>query len=133
MARTSQKNLADDARKIAEAQAAKDAELMASLQSRKGKQAPPPTLGDNFIAAAALIQQAHKGTRIAHVNLVKIWELTLMWELNTRNNPQRPPIFSPEDLQEIGGSVEESAPDEGAPTTADEMIGEFTELPVEGN
>lgn len=134
MARTSAKNKADDARKIAEAQAAKDAELMASLQKRdeEQKKAAPPSLGDNFISVAAMIKQAKFDTRLSEQTLIKAWELTLMWELNTRNNPQRPPVFDPREIEGEFTEVPPEAPAEG-PTTADEMIGESTSDTPEEN
>lgn len=129
---TKNARLAAKAQAIAEAQAAKDRDLLEALGKRDTAPAvaPKPSLGDNFVSVAAMIAQASKDTHIAHVNLVKIWELTLMWELNNRNQPQQP-VFDHRDLVDVGSGEEgESEPDD-PPTTADEMIGEFTELPQE--
>lgn len=134
---TKNSRLAAKAVAIAEAQAAVDKALAEALAKRdaeapsKPAKAKPASLGDNFLSVAAMIAQAYKDTHIAHPNLIKIWELTLMWELNNRNQPQAP-IFDPADLPNVsGGEESENSEPDGPPTTADEVIGEFTKAPQE--
>jgi hypothetical protein len=50
-----------------------------------------------------MIQQAKRDTRLSETSLVRIWELTLMWEINTRGQQSAPPIFDEADLSEESG------------------------------
>lgn len=85
---------AEEIYQIAEAQAAKDRELLASLPKPEPK--PAATLADNYFSAVGLIAQAKRETRLGETALVRLWELTLMWALNNRNTPQ--PNYLPDDL-----------------------------------
>lgn len=50
-------------------------------------EAPKVSLGENFIAIAHLISQTKTETRIPFSDLVKLWELNMLWALNHKGNP----------------------------------------------
>lgn len=103
-----------------EEQVAADAALAAALGLNNQNIVQPPTrrasLGDNFVSVAALISQARKDTRLSEATLLKVWELTLMWALNNRQDHDLNGVFPTE------GEGEEAEGDGSLPEP-NEIIG----------
>lgn len=85
---------AEDAIAAAEAQAAKDAELLAAVQERDANPEPQeptnPTIADRFVAMNALVAKQRAETRLSEATLSKNLELALnyfVWE--TQREEQR--------------------------------------------
>ena len=68
------------------------------------------------MSVAALISQARNDTRLSEANLLKVWELTLMWALNNRQDHDLNGVFPTE------GEGEEAEGDGSLPEP-NEIIG----------
>lgn len=99
-------------KKNAEQQAAADLALLKALQERD-KPKPGPTIGDNFVAAAALIADTRQRTRLSEPTLIKLFELQMMWALNNRQQPSGyDNLIGPEVGDESGGEDDLPTPHE---------------------
>jgi hypothetical protein len=103
----------EDIQATAEAQAAIDADLLAALRERDSAPQPPstptPTLADNVVAAAELIRNLRRDTRLSETTLVRLLELQMMWHINNRQ-PQQQPMIPDFTGDESGGEEEPVAP-----------------------
>jgi hypothetical protein len=105
----------EDIQATAEAQAARDADLMAALQERTANSAPEtqsqPTLADNVVAAAELVADLRKKLRLSEATLVKVLELQMQWHWANRQQQQAQQPMSPDFFgDESGGDGEPEAP-----------------------
>lgn len=128
--------ISKEAKALAAAQAAKDAELLAALAERKASgneptlETPPEpeektlTLGDQFLGIAELIATAKRVHRLSEQTLTKLWELNLQWVLNERHlaqqERQQPSLPWDIPTQELSGDGEENT---GETPEVHEVIG----------
>lgn len=126
------------ARKLAEAQAARDAELAAALAARTEAEASepapeepsaPPTMGDQYLDIAQLIAKAKRLTKLSEPTLVKVWELNLQWVLNERHLAQQAAQQRSFPFGEVSGGGDEVS--EADLPTPHEVITEVEETPSE--
>lgn len=67
---------------VAEAQAALDKALMEQLAEQQDE--PRQTMQEAFDDVAKMIASTKRTTHLSEQTIVKLWELQLMWTLNTR-------------------------------------------------
>lgn len=120
--------MAPTVQELAQDIADSDAALMDSLIAKNGVLRNPapapaparPTIVDNFIAAADLIVEHRRRTRLSETSLIRLLELQMMWHLNNRPQPQpQQDFFTPEAGEGATSGDEGEAP---SLPEADEVI-----------